>query len=253
MDAIAGQSLDTYYEDRNRASVALVWHVCLQLAEAVLWLHHGVTSTRGNARPKMQPSVHCDIRGPNVFLCPPRNQTLAIGSAHNLPGVTLIDLGASLIRPLIEEDAANPTPQPSNRAFMRDFRGLVTAVHALAHDQDPCDPWPWDGVCNCGNVGEYGDFGTGDVMFNDLWDVLVEGLNDADDDERKKVLLGVIRGARRRRDEALRREREVGRLVGDAELLGVLGARCGRELAGLGEVVGSVGEKRTRSGLVRAG
>lgn len=120
MDAVRGPSLSDFYRDRNRASVAFVWHVSYQIASAILWLHHGVTPDRPDDPRQLMASCHRDIKGANLMF--DYTNRSAVG---NFPNTLLVDLGSGVFRPLGNPSNENP---PSRDDITLDLLGLARYV-----------------------------------------------------------------------------------------------------------------------------
>ena len=75
------------YHKRHSLEIpeSFIWHVYLQLAEALAFIHTNYDRT-GSKRPKFQPIIHRDIKPQNIFIRKP-------ASSHEYPQMVLADFG----------------------------------------------------------------------------------------------------------------------------------------------------------------
>ena len=125
----AGGSLGDVVPEGNPGLLpeGFLWHVFLQLAEALEVLHH-----RGTQR-----VVHRDMKPDNVFL----ERTYEPGRGY--PDVQLGDFGLATIHPVTARAGAALwlAPEPESTA-KGDVWGLGAIIHALAHGVGPVVPLP---------------------------------------------------------------------------------------------------------------
>lgn len=213
MHAVHGYSVQDWYEHRQRASPALVWHFAVQLATAILFLHHGVSPESPDNPPKLLPSFHGDLRSPNVML------DMMNRDRPPYPNVVIIDFGSSDVSSL--NTTSDTPPDPSG--FSNDLKSLCTLVHTLAHDFDPLVKGGYDGICACTYEEDRDsvtiDLGCQDTLIKDMWKILVPDTEQNTDDRRKTGLLDFIKLASSRLESAAARERAAERLISGEDMI----------------------------------
>ena len=115
-----------------------IWHVFIQLADALAFLHYGISRRHPDSRPSgWRRIVHRDLKPANVFL------RRRIASPNSKPDVVLGDFGLATTE---ESSYGCGTDQwvGPERAITKqgDVWGLGSIIHALAHGEGPVDPPP---------------------------------------------------------------------------------------------------------------
>ncbi|KAK3172252.1 hypothetical protein OEA41_005572 [Lepraria neglecta] len=126
----AGGSLDRLVPKANPGSLSegFIWHVFVQLAEALEALHY-----RDSRR-----IVHRDVKPGNVFLASPY-----IPGSGGRPVLKLGYLGVATLDPISGFAGATICPSPETESTARgDVWGFGAVIHALAHGVGPVVPLP---------------------------------------------------------------------------------------------------------------
>ena len=112
-----------------------LWHVFIQLADALAYLHHGTCMSLPLSRPHMgwKRTIHRDMKPANIFLRQP------IATSREIPDVVIGDFGlATFKEPTYgcgtDEWVAPETPKVTKEG---DVWGLGAIIHALAHGIGP--------------------------------------------------------------------------------------------------------------------
>ncbi len=126
-----------YYRESERLPESFLWHVFLQLCEAVAFMHYGYDPRRQKKRPeKWQKIIHRDIKPSNVFLRLPLNYPVE----GLYPSLVLADFGMASVRNSSDRIIGTPeyqppeNPQASRKA---DIWAIGAIVHFLIHDLAP--------------------------------------------------------------------------------------------------------------------
>ena len=123
----------------------LIWQIFIQLADALAFLHYGISRRYPHSRPNgWQRVIHRDIKPANVFL------RRRISSRNPYPDVVLGDFGLATLNTVTEGCGTDEWIGPEIPTITKagDVWGLGAIVHALAHGQGPVPRpprnWPRD-------------------------------------------------------------------------------------------------------------
>lgn len=121
---------------------AFLWHVFLQLADAIAFLHYGYN--RFSSRPEDPPHgwrriVHCDIKPGNVFL-------RRVTKKNDVPEIVLGDFGLATLKETTRGGGTDEWIGPEIPVMTKenDVWGVGAIIHALAHGKGPVSNPPRD-------------------------------------------------------------------------------------------------------------
>ncbi|MCJ1295478.1 hypothetical protein MMC34_007041 [Xylographa carneopallida] len=125
---------------------SFIWHVLLQVAEGLAYIHHGRSQT---AIPKHQwsPVIHADIKPENIFL----QWAAGFNLDTDYPDLKLGDFGlAIIVNERIDEPPYSYAPgthiwRPPEQplvSFKADVWGLGAVIHYLCHGFEPLERAP---------------------------------------------------------------------------------------------------------------
>ena len=147
------QLIGRYYDQWQDIPETFLWHVYLQMSEAVAFLHYGYDRRQLHPPPADWTAViHGDIKDKNIFLGPPdpsSNHPLA----REYPSLVLGDFGMADLAPSYR--LGTPQWQPPElpiTSMKADVWALGAVMHALAHEgRPPIAPLPrgftWEDWC----------------------------------------------------------------------------------------------------------
>lgn len=111
-----------------------IWHVFIQMAEALAYLHHGYTASLFFPPPHWQPIIHRDIKPGNIFLRPSSNP-----SDSPFPDIILGDFGLASLESITYDCSGTPAylPPEQYNSAAGDVWGLGSVIHELVHGMPP--------------------------------------------------------------------------------------------------------------------
>ena len=125
------------------ASESFLWHVFLQLADAIAFLHYGYN--RFSRTPETPPRnwrriVHCDIKPQNVFL------RRKVSKKQDVPQLVLGDFGLATLKETTRGGGTDEWIGPEIPLMTKenDVWGVGAIIHALAHGKGPVSLPPRD-------------------------------------------------------------------------------------------------------------
>ncbi|KAL2044161.1 hypothetical protein N7G274_002866 [Stereocaulon virgatum] len=129
----AGGDLAKVVPERGGSlSEKFLWHIFLQLADGLSWLHYGVDSTNPDDKPPSgwHQVIHRDVKPANVFLSKHPSQN------NPYPSVVLGDFGLATFEPITTStgDRRYAAPEGENEA-KSDVYALGATIYELAHGQ----------------------------------------------------------------------------------------------------------------------
>lgn len=132
-----------YYRRRARFPESFLWHVFLQLTEAVAFIHYGYDVRRGRKQPaKWQRIIHRDIKPQNIFLRLP----LSYPGRGLYPHLVLADFGLASLKDTSDRLVGTPEFQPPELPLATrkaDVWAIGAVMHSLIFDgQPPLAPKP---------------------------------------------------------------------------------------------------------------
>jgi len=139
----SGGDLSRYESGKTKEQ--FLWHVFLQMAEALAYLHYGYkqNAPEKNRLPNnWQPVIHRDLKPDNMFLGNPCT------SDNPYPDVVLGDFGFATLKPIREVGGALAYLPPEFEASKAgDVWSLGATIHKMAHGRAPVDDMPrnWPG------------------------------------------------------------------------------------------------------------
>ena len=139
-DHCSGGDLEKHIPKKGYIPEDFMWHVFIQLADALAYLHYGVSRKYRNPNSSWRRVIHRDVKPGNVFLKRP------ITGKNPIPEVVLGDFG---IATLDEHTKGCGTPDwmaPEVPVVTKqgDVWGLGAIIHALAHGRGPVGNPPVD-------------------------------------------------------------------------------------------------------------
>ena len=141
-----GQLIRRYNDQWQDFPESFLWHVYLQLTDALSFLHFGYTQTQPSQLSSEWTSIiHGDIKDKNVFLGPP-DPSSTNPLARQYPSLVLGDFGMADTKP--SNRWGTPKWQPPElpiTSMKADVWGVGAIIHALAHEGKPplapLPPW----------------------------------------------------------------------------------------------------------------
>jgi hypothetical protein len=132
-----------YYRHSARFPESFLWHIYLQLCEAVAFIHHGYDHRRQGKQPeKWQKIIHRDIKPANIFLRLPLNYP----GKGLYPSIVLGDFGMASLHDTSDRIIGTPEFQPPEipmASRKADVWAIGAIMHVLIHDgQAPIAPKP---------------------------------------------------------------------------------------------------------------
>jgi len=139
-----GPDLSHIIRKRKILPESFIWHVFVQIAEALALLHYGHDRKHSDQDPQgWQTVVHRDVKPGNIFLrsSPTHNQVKGLP----YPSIVLADFGLATLQretksPLAFVDYL--APESAQYTHRSDVWGLGAIIHALAHFRPPFQPLP---------------------------------------------------------------------------------------------------------------
>ncbi|KAL8933689.1 MAG: hypothetical protein Q9211_005643 [Gyalolechia sp. 1 TL-2023] len=138
--------VDAYTSRRLRIPEAFIWHAYAHLADAFAYIHTGYDRLSYSDRPPrgFQPIVHRDVKPPNIFLRPNRD--------NGYPDLVLADFGCATTKMCSGETYQIGTPmyQPPELPIhspQGDLWSLGACIHVMATGSPPIKAIPtgWQG------------------------------------------------------------------------------------------------------------
>ena len=148
------QLIGRYYDQWQDIPETFLWHVYLQMSEAVAFLHYGYDRRQLRSFPADWTAViHGDIKDRNIFLGPP-DPSSSNPLAREYPSLVLGDFGMADLEP--SNRYGTPQWQPPElptTSMKADVWELGAVIHALAHEgKPPLAPLPrgftWEDWCD---------------------------------------------------------------------------------------------------------
>lgn len=132
-----------YYRHGARFPESFLWHIYLQLCEAVAFIHHGYDHRRRDKQPeKWQKIIHRDLKPANIFLRLPLNYP----GKGLYPSIVLGDFGMASLHNTSDRIIGTPEFQPPEipmASRKADVWAIGAIMHALIHyGQAPIAPKP---------------------------------------------------------------------------------------------------------------
>ncbi|KAL9103703.1 MAG: hypothetical protein Q9187_008980 [Circinaria calcarea] len=124
--------IDNYTLHQSVIPEAFVWHVFVQLAQALAFIHYGVNPSERHAPSRWNKVIHRDIKPANIFL--------KSRSGGKYPHVILGDFGLAAVATDPDYNSISHNGTPSWRApelpeatARSDVWSLAAIIHAMAH------------------------------------------------------------------------------------------------------------------------
>lgn len=132
-----------YYRHSARFPESFLWHIYLQLCEAVAFIHHGYDHRRQGKQPeRWRKIIHRDIKPANIFLRLPLNYP----GKGLYPSIVLGDFGMASLHETSDQIVGTPEFQPPEipmASRKADVWAIGAIMHVLIHDgQPPISPKP---------------------------------------------------------------------------------------------------------------
>lgn len=134
--------IDNYTRHGSVIPEAFIWHVFVQLAEALAFIHYGVNVSERHAASKWDKVIHRDVKPSNIFL--------KSRSGGKYPHVILGDFGLAAVAtdPDYRSICHNGTPswrapELPEATSRSDVWAIGAIIHAMAHKgKSPLKPMP---------------------------------------------------------------------------------------------------------------
>lgn len=127
-----GGDLHRCIPTKNYVSEDFIWHIFIQLADALAFLHYGISRRDPYPPSGWQRVIHRDIKPENIFLRRP------IEHKHQVPDVVLGDFGLATLQEVSEGCGTDVWVAPEGSITKQgDVWGLGAVIHALAHGRGP--------------------------------------------------------------------------------------------------------------------
>ena len=140
-----GGDLQHFIDEYDRPSEKLIWQVFVQLADALAFLHYGISRRHPHSQPVgWRRVIHRDLKPANVFF------RKKLSSRHPVPDVVLGDFGLATTNDITEGCGTDVwwAPEIPQCTKEGDVWGLGAIIHALGHGVGPVgrlpSNWPTD-------------------------------------------------------------------------------------------------------------
>ena len=140
-----GGDLQHFIDQEDRPSEKFIWSVFLQLADALAFLHYGISRRHPHSQPEgWRRVIHRDLKPANVFL------RKKLSSRHPDPDVVLGDFGLATLNEVTHGCGTDLwwAPEIPECTKEGDVWGLGAIIHFMAHGVGPVgrppSNWPRD-------------------------------------------------------------------------------------------------------------